>query len=129
MTTRPWFWNCSWMRSRCGMLARHGAHHVAQKSSTTGWPLKSDRRSARPSSERTENGAAGSAPAVEGEPETAADRHMRTHAMGNERKDDSSAVGCGRTAVCCSRPACLIGWYRQIGAGARTLPAVLQRLD
>src|SRR5690606_17851448 len=49
----------------CGRDARHGRHHVAQKSSTTTLPAKSDRRTSLPSASRlTKSGA--TAPAVSG---------------------------------------------------------------
>src|SRR5690349_4809034 len=41
------------------MLLLHGAHHVAQKSSTTGWPRRSVIRIHFPSTVRIENEGAG----------------------------------------------------------------------
>src|SRR5882672_755463 len=43
------------MLDRCGMLARHGPHHVAQKSTITGLLRSSARRSGLPSSVLTLN--------------------------------------------------------------------------
>src|SRR5262245_58857697 len=48
------------------MLARHGPHHVAQKSTTTGRLRRSESRIDLPSSVRTENAGAGRACATSG---------------------------------------------------------------
>src|SRR5882672_1775130 len=54
------------MLDRCGMLARHGPHHVAQKSRITGLLRSSARRSGLPSSVLTLNDGAGRAAAANG---------------------------------------------------------------
>src|SRR4051812_50145879 len=41
ITTRPWDWYFLLISLRCGMVARHGGHHVAQNSTIWGLPLVS----------------------------------------------------------------------------------------
>src|SRR5215510_3751732 len=63
------------MVSKCGRLARHGAHQVAQKSSTTGFPTWSDILNVLPSRVRTANDGAAwpPSPALAGTGATASD--------------------------------------------------------
>src|ERR1051325_9966678 len=66
ITVSPRFSYRDCMLERCGMLARHGPHHVAQKSTITGLFRSSAERSALPSSVLTLNEGAWRAAAATG---------------------------------------------------------------
>src|SRR6185295_19579200 len=57
-TTSPLALNSRLMFSRAGMAWRHGPHQLAQKSSSTGFPLSDDRLYGVPSSAFTSNAGA-----------------------------------------------------------------------